>query len=104
MKGFFVRQILKICCVFSGKEYNILLLYFGISGKKKYLYILQNCRKWYQIERNVQVNDVILFKDKDVYCNDWFLGIVIKVFFGEDDLVCKVEFKVSWNGRVNLYI
>lgn len=104
MHGFPVRQIPKTCCVSSGKEHNILLLYSGISGKKKYLHTLQNRRKWHQTERNVQVNDVILLKNKDVHRNDWPFGIVTKVFLGEDDLVRKVELKVSRNGRVNSYI
>lgn len=54
--------------------------------------------------QKVQVNDVILLKDKDVHRNYWPLGIVTKVFLGEDDLVRKVELKVSRNGRVNSYI
>lgn len=77
---------------------------FWDKWKKEYLHTLQNRRKWHRTERNVQVNDVILPKDKDVHRNDWPLGIVTKVFPGEDDLVHKVEVKVSRNGRVSSYI
>lgn len=77
---------------------------FWDKWKKNYLHTLQNRRKWHQTERNVQVNDVILLKDKDMHRNDWPLGIVTKVFLGEDDLVRKEELKVSRNGRVYSYI
>lgn len=77
---------------------------FWDKWKKEYIHTLQNRRKWHRTERNVQVNDVILLKDKDVHRNDWPLGIVTKVFPGEDDQVRKEEVKVSRNGRVSSYI
>lgn len=70
---------------FQWKRAQHLATMFWNKWKKKYLHTLQNRRKWHQAERNVQVNDVILLKD--VHRNDWPVGIVTKVFLGEDDLV-----------------
>lgn len=52
---------------------------------------LTDRKKWYRTERNVQVNDVILLKDKDLHRSDWPLGVVTNVFPGGNDIVRKVR-------------
>ena len=77
---------------------------FWDKWKKEYLHTLQARKKWHQVQRNVHVGDVILMKEKDLHRNEWPLGIVTKVFPGQDDLVRKVEVKVNRSGKVLSYI
>lgn len=76
---------------------------FWDKWKKEYLHTLQTRKKWHQTQRNVRVGDVILMREKDTHRNEWPLGIVTKVFPGQDDLVRKVEVKVNRNDKITSY-
>ncbi|XP_056012598.1 uncharacterized protein LOC130052217 [Ostrea edulis] len=76
---------------------------FWDKWKKEYLHTLQTRKKWHQTQRNVRVGDVILMREKDMHRNEWPLGIVTKVFPGQDDLVRKVEVKVNRNDKITSY-
>lgn len=46
----------------------------------------------------------MLLKDVEIYCNNWLFGCIIVMFFGKDNLVCKVEVCVSKDGKIIFYV
>ena len=54
-------------------------------------------RKWQKISPNLEKDDVVLVKDKDVPHNDWHLGRVQEVHHGNDRLVRSITLQSSRN-------
>ena len=50
----------------------------------EYLPKLQQCQKWYQTRRNVDVNDLVILKETGITRNKWPLGRITEVFPGRD--------------------
>ena len=68
---------------------------FWNRWRKEYLQSLQKRSKWTEKKRNFCVGDVVLLKDSENVRNNWPMGVVSKVFTGEDGLVRTVEVKTS---------
>ncbi|KAK3108202.1 hypothetical protein FSP39_003110 [Pinctada imbricata] len=71
--------------------------------RTEYLPLLQPRKKWRQKQRNIFVHDVVLIKDKDAKRNEWPMGIVVKTFPSDDDLVRKVQVRVIRDEKPVLY-
>lgn len=68
---------------------------FWDRWRKEYLHSLQSRSKWNKVERNFQVNDVVLVKDEDCQRNRWPMGIVCETFPSKDNLVRSVNVRFS---------
>ena len=53
---------------------------------------------------NLEVDHVVILKDEHVPRNQWPLGIIDKVFPGEDGLVRKVQVCVNKDGKRSVYV
>jgi len=72
-----------------------LLANFWSAWSKDYLNKLSNRTRWYKVQPNVKVGDVVLVRIKDVKPGDWPLALVDEVFPGADGLVRKVVVKMG---------
>jgi hypothetical protein len=50
----------------------------------EYLPTLQECQKWFQTRRNIEVGDLVIIKETGVARNKWPLGRITEVFPGCD--------------------
>ncbi|XP_056001792.1 uncharacterized protein LOC130048767 [Ostrea edulis] len=64
---------------------------FWKRWKMEYLSSLQQRMKWQQDERNLQVGDIVLLRDKTLHHNDWPMGIIENTYPSVDSRVCKVD-------------
>jgi len=67
---------------------------------REYLPTLQVRQKWYNLQRNVSVNDLVLVCDEQLSRGKWPLGLVLEVNKGRDGLVRSCKVRV--NGSVKL--
>ena len=62
---------------------------------KEYLPSLNVRKKWHKVQRNVKVNDIVLFYDSNTPRSFWSLARVIKVHPSKDELVRPVTLKLN---------
>lgn len=60
-----------------------------------YLSTLQVRRKWYNIERNIKVNDMVIIRDDNLPPTHWSVGRVLKTFPDREGLVRTVRVKTA---------
>ncbi|XP_052694839.1 uncharacterized protein LOC128173163 [Crassostrea angulata] len=77
---------------------------FWDKWKKEYLHTLQARKKWHHGQRNISVGDIVLLKDVETHRNNWPLGRITATFPGKDNLVRKVEVRVSKDGKTTSYV
>ena len=56
---------------------------------------LQPRSKWYKARDNLGVGDIVLVIDPDVRRSEWSVGLVEKVYYGDDGRVRSVQVKTS---------
>ncbi len=66
---------------------------FWDRWRKEYLLSLQERQKWTHVQRNLEVDDIVLIKDPDTVRNKWPMGRVTKVVPSDDGLVRKAYVK-----------
>jgi len=64
-----------------------------IRWQHSYLQTLQACRKWFTPSNNLRVGDIVLLKDQSLGTIYWLMGLVERVFRGDDDTVSVVDFR-----------
>ena len=68
---------------------------FWKRWRTEYLHTLQSRRKWQADVPNLRQGDVVLLKDSSEHRNNWPLGVIVRVFPGEDGRVRKAEVRVA---------
>ena len=70
--------------------------HFWTRWSQEYLQTLQSRMKWQQVQPNLQVGDIVLFKPKDHFTCRWPLAKVLKTYPGHDGLVRTALIKPSF--------
>jgi hypothetical protein len=86
------------------KHVQVLAETFWNRWRREYLPTLQARQKWHDTRPNVKEGSVVLLKDKTVARNYWPMGVVLRAFPGEDNLVRTVEVRVIKEGKPTVYI
>ncbi|XP_062819808.1 uncharacterized protein LOC134294043 [Anolis carolinensis] len=84
------------------KQVQSLANHFWKRWKAEYLSQLQARRIWQSPQDNIEVNNVVLLKDKDLPRHAWPMGIVLKTFPCPDGKVRKVQLKTCNRGKVSI--
>ena len=61
----------------------------------QYLTSLHKAGKWNKPQRNLQVGDVVLLKDEEMFARSWPKGLIIKTYPGTDGKVRVVDVKTE---------
>ncbi|XP_059815405.1 uncharacterized protein LOC132387047 [Hypanus sabinus] len=76
---------------------------FWPRWRQKYLPLLQQRQKWTEPRRNLQVEDLVLLRDKQAARNSWPTARITATFPSEDGHVRKIELKTTDQGDVKIY-
>ncbi|XP_059803997.1 plectin-like [Hypanus sabinus] len=76
---------------------------FWPRWRQKYLPLLQQRQKWTEPRRNLQVEDLVLLRDKQIARNSWPTARITATFPSEDGHVRKIELKTTDQGDVKIY-
>ena len=57
----------------------------------EYLQQLQKAGKWHKVNPNLQVGDLVLMTDGNIFTTQWVMGKVIETYTGKDNLVRAVD-------------
>ncbi|XP_059806247.1 uncharacterized protein LOC132381077 [Hypanus sabinus] len=76
---------------------------FWPRWRQKYLPSLQQRRKWTEPRRNLQVEDLVLLRDKQATRNSRPMARITATFPSEDGHVRKIELKTTDQGDVKIY-
>ena len=76
---------------------------FWNKWRMEYLSNLQKRQKWQDSVRDIQKDDIVLLKDKDVNRCQWPMGIVKNAIKSKDAKIRKVEVKVTKDGKISTY-
>ncbi|XP_016522520.1 uncharacterized protein LOC107834976 [Poecilia formosa] len=68
---------------------------FWAKWKREYLHTLQFRQKWQDKRPSLKDGDIVLLKDIQVKRNEWPMGVISKIFPGQDGLVRRVEVTTS---------
>lgn len=68
---------------------------FQNRWKKEFLQSLQLRQKWIPVQRNLQVDDIIIVKDESLPRNRWKLGRVDETYPNDDGLIRKVRVVIA---------
>ena len=68
---------------------------FWARWKKEYLLGLQQRNKWTDSHNDLQIGDIVIFKDQDLPRNRWELGRVIKTNESQDGCVRSVQLLIG---------
>ena len=68
---------------------------FWNRWRKEYLVSLQSRHKWKDIQRNMELDDIVLLKEPNMQRNQWPLGRIVDVLPGNDGLVRTVKVKIA---------
>ena len=71
---------------------------FWVRWRKEYIQTLIECRKWKLKEEGVEIDDVVLVRDKHAARNDWPVGRVSEVNRSTDGLVRSVTVQLPSSG------
>ena len=61
----------------------------------EYLPKLQECQKWFQTRRNIEVDDLVIIKETGLVRNKWPLGQITEVFPGRDGRICSARIRTA---------
>lgn len=87
------------------KQVQVLSDLFWKQWRDGYLQTLQVRRKWQESVRNLEENDVVFLRDKNVPRGEWKVGVVVKAIKSENDgKVRKIEVRVMKDGSPNVYL
>lgn len=81
------------------KHVQILAEMFWKRWKEEYIHTLQSRPKWKQQQNDIKQGDIVLLRDKQLYRNDWPVGVITKTFPSSDSRVRKVELRLIRNGQ-----
>ncbi|XP_059801749.1 uncharacterized protein LOC132378654 [Hypanus sabinus] len=76
---------------------------FWPRWRQKYLPLLQQRQKWTEPRRNLQVEDLVLLRDKQATRNSWPMARITVTFPSGDGHVRKIELKTTDQGDVKIY-
>ncbi|XP_059826991.1 plectin-like [Hypanus sabinus] len=76
---------------------------FWPRWRQKYLPLLQQRQKWTEPRRNLQVEDLVLLRDKQATRNSWPTARITATFPSGDGHVRKIELKTTDQGDVKIY-
>ncbi|XP_059827074.1 uncharacterized protein LOC132394708 [Hypanus sabinus] len=76
---------------------------FWPRWRQKYLPLLQQRQKWTEPRRNLQVEDLVLLRDKQAARNSWPTARITATFPSGDGHVRKIELKTTDQGDVKIY-
>ncbi|XP_059844927.1 GRB10-interacting GYF protein 2-like [Hypanus sabinus] len=76
---------------------------FWPRWRQKYLPLLQQRQKWTEPRRNLQVEDLVLLRDKQIARNSWPMARITATFPSGDGHVRKIELKTTNQGDVKIY-
>ncbi|XP_069105120.1 uncharacterized protein [Argopecten irradians] len=76
---------------------------FWSRWKKEYLCSLQQRRKWIDSTPNLQENDVVLLRKKDLHRNSWPMGIIVDAIKSKDGIVRNVQVRVCRDRKRCVY-
>ncbi|XP_059810833.1 plectin-like [Hypanus sabinus] len=76
---------------------------FWPRWRQKYLPLLQQRQKWTEPHRNLQVEDLVLLRDKQAARNSWPTARITATFPSGDGHVRKIELKTTDQGDVKIY-
>ncbi|XP_059825060.1 uncharacterized protein LOC132393666 [Hypanus sabinus] len=76
---------------------------FWSRWRQKYLPLLQQRQKWTEPRRNLQVEDLVLLRDKQATRNSWPMARITATFPIGDGHVRKIELKTTDQGDVKIY-
>ena len=68
---------------------------FCLRWKSEYLCELQKRTQWQNSQPNVQLDDLVVIKEKNLPRNSWRLGRIIKIHLGRDNRVRVVDLKTE---------
>ena len=68
---------------------------FQNHWKKEFLQSLQLRQKWIPVQRNLQVDDIVIVKDESLPRNRWKLGRVDETYPNDDGLIRKVRVVIA---------
>ena len=68
---------------------------FWSRWRKEFLQLLQSRQKWTEEKRNLQLDDVVLWKEEGVVRGRWPMARVVKVHPSKDGLVRSVSLRVG---------
>ena len=68
---------------------------FQNRWKKEFLQSLQLRQKWIPVQRNLQVDDIVIVKDESLPRNRWKLGRVDETYPNDDGLIRKVRVVIA---------
>ncbi|CAE1260781.1 unnamed protein product [Acanthosepion pharaonis] len=68
---------------------------FWSRWRREYLSSIQTRTKWRSHEPNLETGNVVLLKDDQAARNEWPLGLIMRVFPSEDNLIRKGEVRIS---------
>nr|XP_054592946.1 uncharacterized protein LOC129159777 [Nothobranchius furzeri] len=77
---------------------------FWTRWRREYLPTLQQRQKWTGSRRNLQVDDLVLLKDKQAARNNWPMARVSATFPSKDDRVRKIEVKTCDQGCIKTFM
>ncbi|XP_062587039.1 uncharacterized protein LOC134248653 [Saccostrea cucullata] len=78
--------------VSSWKHVQVIAQQFWKRWHSEYLQLLQQRRKWTDSKDNLQVDDVVLLREKEAHRNDWSMGVINRTFPDDDGKVRKIVF------------
>ncbi|XP_059844958.1 uncharacterized protein LOC132404656 [Hypanus sabinus] len=85
------------------RQVQALASQFWPRWRQKYLPLLQQRQKWTEPRRNLQVEDLVLLRDKQATRNSWPTARITATFPSEDGHVRKIELKTTDQGDVKIY-
>jgi hypothetical protein len=74
---------------------------FWERWQKEVISSLQPRSKWWKVQRNLVIGDIVLIVDSDIPRCQWRLGKVVETFCGSDNLVRKIKVLVGEPGLSN---
>ena len=75
---------------------QIIAQQFWKRWHNEYLQLLQQRRKWTDSKDNLQIDDVVLLRDKEAHRNDWRMGVVNQKFPNDDGKVRTIEIRTDY--------
>ena len=88
----------------SWKHVQVIAQQFWKRWHNEYLQLLQQRRKWTDSKDNLQIDDVVLLRDKEAHRNNWSMGVVNRTFPSDDGKVRKIEVRTSRGGQLVHYV
>ena len=86
------------------KHTQVLAEEFWTRWRNEYLNRLQTRQKWTNECKNMQVDDIVLLRDRECSRNFWPVGIIEKTFPSDDQKVRKVQVRIVRDGKGVSYV